>query len=109
MYIIACKSNGLMSYYTQGIHIENIPFERTTVVALFKTTWRNRKLFQKNLLPVFEQFQRACSLWFKAHRSSRYLLQRETGLKGGAPHPFVNYYRQTYKPPPYFSEKIQGF
>ena len=100
MYMIVCTCNTQISYYAQGIQLVNIPFATSTVLALYKITYRNRKSFQKNLLGPFTQFQRAYRLWLKAHKSPRYLRQRETGMNHAAPHRFVNYYRQTYKPLP---------
>jgi len=99
MYMILCKQNNQICYYTQGIQLENIPFATSIVLALYKITVRNRKTFQKNILSQFTQFQRAYKLWFKAHKSIHYLRQRETGILQPkvAPRPFVNYYRQTYK------------
>jgi hypothetical protein len=101
MYMIVCKKNTLLCYYTLGIQLVNIPFERVTVVALQKITWYGQRAFRKNLLPSFEQFQRAYRLWFKAYKNPKYLRQRETGFAVGEwsahPHHFANYYRQTYK------------
>ena len=101
--MIVCKKNGLFCYYAQGIHLTNIPFETSIVVALQKITWRGQKAFRKNFLPAFEQFQRAYRLWLKAHKNPRYLRQRETGFAVGGwsarPLPFATYYRQTYKKP----------
>lgn len=110
MYMIVCRRNGLLSYYGQGLHIENIPLGATDVLALFKITQHNRKVFKKNLYPALVQFLYACHRWFSARRSPRYLLRREMGFPQGQRGvlPFVNYYRQTYKPPSYFSERIQG-
>lgn len=108
--MIVCRRNGLLSYYGQGLHIENIPLGATDVLALFKITQHNRKVFKKNLYPALVQFLYACHRWFSARRSPRYLLRREMGFPQGQRGvlPFVNYYRQTYKPPSYFSERIQG-
>ena len=101
IYMIVCKKNNLLCYYTQGIQIENIPFSSTEVVALFKTTQHNQKVFKKNLLPVFEQFQRAYRDWLKAYKNPKYLRQRETGfaVREWSVHPrhFANYYQQTYR------------
>jgi hypothetical protein len=109
MYMIVCKTNGLMSYYAQGIHIENIPLKTTDVLALLKVTRHNRKVFRKNLLPALERFLRAYRLWLTAHKSPRYLLQRETGSAGaGALRSFATYYRQTYRKPLFSSLTTLG-
>lgn len=102
LYMIVCKRNGLFCYYAQGIHLTNIPFETSTVIALQKITWRGQRSFRKNMLPPFEQFQRAYRLWLKAYKNPRYLRRRETGFEArdsAHPLPFATYYRQTYKKP----------
>ena len=98
MYMIVCSYHGQLSYYAQGIRLENIPFATSIVLALYKITYRNRKSFQKNLLGPFTHFQRAFRAWFRAHKSPRYLRQREIWHQRSDP--FVSYYRQTYKPLP---------
>ena len=110
MYMIICKKNGFFCYYAQGIQVTNIPFETSAVIALQKITWRGQQAFRKNMLPSFEQFQRAYRLWLKAYTNPRVLRQREIGFVAGAgaPHLFATYYRQTYKKPLFSYETTLG-
>ena len=82
-YMIYCKKrdSGCFyagCYYSRGIYIINIPFERYDEIQIHKITTNNNKKFVYDLYPAFYKFQKAIKLYYKICKNPKYIMKRET-------------------------------
>jgi hypothetical protein len=81
LYMIQCTSHGQITYFSRGIHIYAIPFEKYNSIKLFRYTLMGKKVFVFDLMFAFCQIQRFWKARIRAARSPASVLRREgTGL-----------------------------
>ncbi len=65
------------SYYTNGIHICNIPFQLFQRIELQKITLHGHRKFTYNLFPALVKFQKKYRKWHRWINNPQTILARE--------------------------------
>jgi hypothetical protein len=79
LYMVHLKRGSASSYYSRGISSTNIfhPGCIYDTISIQKITFANGNSFVHDLYPALYRFLRAIKLYFKYHKSPRFIRQRQ--------------------------------
>jgi hypothetical protein len=77
LYMIECSTHYGKTFFSKGISMLHVPFEKYETIKIFRLFYINTKCYRVNLLPAFLEFQKFLRRRIQFMKSPRYFLSRQ--------------------------------
>jgi hypothetical protein len=86
LYIIECSTHYGMTFFSKGISVLHIPFEKYDTIKIFRLFYKDKKCYRVNLLPALLAFQSFLRKRIQFMKSPKTILVRQTQSHIRLPH-----------------------